>query len=476
MARLSMDRRARSNSRGQILPLFALLLTAMLLMSSLLLDGASALLLKREYQSAADAAALAGASASGFQNNGCALSLGSATTAAKASIAANLPTYDLTKVVVTCPTAAPYTNIAVQVSLSGTSPGFFSQVAGISSFAVRTSATAINGSITGGKYSVTLLDPTGCSSASFQGSFSAEFEGSLYVDSSCPTTSSNAALLTGGNSGSITFAAGTGAYVVGGYKDAHTPPMFAVPPVTGVGPIDDPFALILPTPAVPPPPSNPNGVNCTGGSGTIYSPGLYKGGIQVSGTAFLMPGIYYMTDDSTHGGSGGLQVPNNGALYSVRSSFDKTKCFTDPTLWPTPTNCPPTGSDCGVLIVNAATDAGRDTIAVTGSATFKVRPYKPGVKAYENFLLWQLASASPSGTPLLQQPDINLQGGGNVEMTGGVYAPKAKVVMGGGAGGAGGNLTIQFISWDLQLQGTPDFHFYYSSDAFPRPMGYGLVQ
>jgi hypothetical protein len=32
-------------------------------------------------------------------------------------------------------------------------------------------------------------------------------------------------------------------------------------------------------------------------------------------------------------------------------------------------------------------------------------------------------------------------------MTGGVYAPKATVSMGGGAGGTGGNLTIQFISW-----------------------------
>jgi hypothetical protein len=61
-------------------------------------------------------------------------------------------------------------------------------------------------------------------------------------------------------------------------------------------------------------------------------------------------------------------------------------------------------------------------------------------------------------------------------MTGGVYAPKATVSMGGGAGGTGGNLTIQFVSWDLALQGTPTFHFQYNSDAFPRPMGYGLVQ
>ena len=61
-------------------------------------------------------------------------------------------------------------------------------------------------------------------------------------------------------------------------------------------------------------------------------------------------------------------------------------------------------------------------------------------------------------------------------MTGGVYVPKAVVSRGGGAGGTGGNLTIQFISWDLVLQGTPTFHFVYKSDAFPKAQGYGLVQ
>src|SRR5450759_804968 len=210
MARLSMDRRGRSDSRGQILPLFALFLTAMLLMSSLLLDGASALLLKREYQSAADAAALAGVSAPGFQDNGCSASLGSATTTAKASVHVNLPKYDLTKVVVTCPTAAPYTNIALQVSLSGTSPGFFSKLAGIPLFAVSTTATAVNGQIIGPAYSVVVLDPgppttsTGCPSVLFHGNLTAQFEGSLSVNSSC-TSGPNQALNADGNAGSITF-------------------------------------------------------------------------------------------------------------------------------------------------------------------------------------------------------------------------------------------------------------------------------
>jgi hypothetical protein len=479
MARLSMDRRARSDSRGQILPLFVIFLTTMLLMSSLLLDGASALLMKREYQIAADAAALAGANVSGFQNNGCSASLDSATTAAKASVAANLPGFDPSKVVVTCPTAAPYTNIAVQVSLSGTSPGFFSQVAGISVFAVGTSATAINGPITPGHYSVTLLDPTGCPSASFAGSFTAQFDGSLFVDSSC-SSGPQQAIYGGGNSGSITFAAGSGAYVVGEYSG--NPALFKdvygnlLPPTRVQDPTSDPF-LTLPAPAVP---AAGSSTPCTGGIGDVYSPGSYPGGIQVKKSAFLKPGIYYMMDASSGGGSGGLQVAAGGALYSVSSSFDKTMCFTDPTQWPT--YCPVTGSDCGVVIVNAAapTDASKDNIAVSGNASFMVRPYQPslltppGVKAYENFLIWQLAYDQSKNA--LPQPVVQLAGGGNVVMTGGVYAPAAMVSMDGGSGGVGGDLTIQFISWDLHLQGSPAFNFVYNSDAFPRPMGYGLVQ
>jgi hypothetical protein len=124
------------------------------------------------------------------------------------------------------------------------------------------------------------------------------------------------------------------------------------------------------------------------------------------------------------------------------------------------------------MIVNVPT-AASDTIAVTGNATFKVRPYQAGttgVNAYRNLLIWQLA-ADQSGPLPFPQPMVNLQGGGSVDMTGGVYVPAATVSMGGGAGGVGGNLTIQFIAWKLWLQGNVNFHFIYKADAFPRPYG-----
>lgn len=64
-------------------------------------------------------------------------------------------------------------------------------------------------------------------------------------------------------------------------------------------------------------------------------------------------------------------------------------------------------------------------------------------------------------------------------MTGTVYTPSALVRMGGGSGGSGGTateLTLQFITWDLEFSGNSSFRFYYQSDAFARPMDYGLVE
>ena len=115
-----MGRRTRSSSRGQILPIFVLFLTAMLLMMSLVLDASSALLMRRDYQSAADAAAMAAVNAPGFQNNGCPATLGAAAAAAVGSVTENMPSYT-GPVSVSCVTTGIYADIAAKVSLSGAS-------------------------------------------------------------------------------------------------------------------------------------------------------------------------------------------------------------------------------------------------------------------------------------------------------------------------------------------------------------------
>jgi hypothetical protein len=51
--------------------------------------------------------------------------------------------------------------------------------------------------------------------------------------------------------------------------------------------------------------------------------------------------------------------------------------------------------------------------------------------------------------------------------------------MGGSSGGSGGgdvNLTLQFICYDLEIQGNVAFHFNYVDNEFAKPTDYGLIQ
>lgn len=60
-----------------------------------------------------------------------------------------------------------------------------------------------------------------------------------------------------------------------------------------------------------------------------------------------------------------------------------------------------------------------------------------------------------------------------------MYAPGALVSMGGSSGGSGGGnteLTLQFVTRDLEFQGNAGFRFYYADAEFVRPTDYGLIE
>jgi hypothetical protein len=97
--------------------------------------------------------------------------------------------------------------------------------------------------------------------------------------------------------------------------------------------------------------------------------------------------------------------------------------------------------------------------------------------SYDKLLFWQ--DKNPVPTSSYAQPPISLSGGGQISLTGTLYAPSASVQMGGNSGGVGGSsvdVTLQFISWDLSFNGNIGFHFFYQSDAFPAPFDYGLIK
>jgi hypothetical protein len=135
------------------------------------------------------------------------------------------------------------------------------------------------------------------------------------------------------------------------------------------------------------------------------------------------------------------------------------------------------------MLYNTSGSTAMGQLSVAAGSTVKLRAYDPdamagaGVPDYENMLIWQ--DANPVPTASYEQPIVRLNGGGNVDIRGTVYTPSAKVEMGGNSGGSGGeavNLTLQFISWDLEFRGNSAFTFYFSDDEFVRPLDYGLVE
>jgi hypothetical protein len=221
------------------------------------------------------------------------------------------------------------------------------------------------------------------------------------------------------------------------------------------------------------------------GGATTLEPGVYVGGIKMknSATAYLHPGIYVMKDAAN--GDGGFQIGAQNKVYSIPAGAVSP---TIDTTWGT--EC--LNTNCGVLIYNVgmacASGSPKDQISVGAGATIKLRPYVPTADltntnedAYEHLLLWQDASPAPSGPPSAScsQPPVSLSGGGQIDLSGTLYAPSAIVQMGGNSGGAGGSVlaaTLQFISWDLTFNGNIGFHFYYQSDEFTKPTDYGLIK
>lgn len=488
----------RNHQSGQILVLFVVTLVAMIGMLGLLIDGGHALALRRQLQDAGDAGALGAANAivQSGSSAGCSATAGpppgsaraSIVTAAQNAVRASLPSLADANIEVSCPDG--WSNYAVQVNLSSRSPGYFGGVFGIRGFQVQTTSQAVNGQITSTKYSVVELDPSntswpngfrGCPSVLFSGSNTVIFDGSLQVDSAC-SVANGGALSSNGTSATITVNNGATINLVGGYVPGAL--TITPAPLTGQPYVMDPLRNL---PAIPygswaASLTRAASQTTLSGGSTVLEPGIYVGGITMknSAVAYLHPGIYVMKDAGN--GTGGFQMGSQNKVYSLPASLNST---TDAT-WAT--DC--TATNCGVLIFNTGMVSNsmsgviKDDITVGAGATLKLRPYLSTADgtgtndtSYSNLLLWQTKDQVPSATYL--QPPITLSGGGLINISGTVYAPSAVVQMGGTSGGTGGSsvdVTLQFISWDLQFSGNIGFHFFYLSDAFAKPTDYGLIK
>lgn len=292
------------SDEGQALVLTALALVVLMLMAGLGVDVGYLRYEKQQMQKAADAGAIAGASALIYNGNWNAAALSDA--------AANGFTDGQDGIVVTVSSppadppfsGAPSAGSYVEVVVSQPQPSFFMRVGGFDTVPVRSRAVA--SSIANGPNCIYALDPNDDPQTFL-------VDGNVSISSYCGiqvNSSSTDALYENGASGSVHVNNAT-IGVVGEFSGRN----FRPTPVIHVAPANDPLASVpAPTPDV----------NCIKNEpvGNVYHPGTYCGGISISGngTYTFAPGLYTLLGGFT--ANGNLTLTDNGNGVTFYNSFD----------------------------------------------------------------------------------------------------------------------------------------------------------
>lgn len=271
-------------SRGQIIVLMALATAVLSAFAALAIDVGNLWTTKRLMQTAADAAAIAGADAildgatsgsstvvsaaqSASTQNGFTDGSGTIKSSSAVAVAVNNP-----------PASGPYAGDgdAVQVTISQTQPAYFMPVVGIKTVPISVTAVAM---VKPSGNCIYSLDSQRSGALTVSGTATLSSGCGAYIDSS----SSTALTINGGGTLQADPVGVVGGYVVNG--NAPTPP------VGGIAPFADPFA------SVPEPTAGTcngfKGTNVTNGQTVTFNPGTYCGGITITGgTVTFNPGVY----------------------------------------------------------------------------------------------------------------------------------------------------------------------------------------
>ena len=157
------------------------------------------------------------------------------------------------------------------------------------------------------------------------------------------------------------------------------------------------------------------------------NPGVYKGGISISGNANVTMNsganpIYYME-------GGGFSVAGNGNLTAN-----------------------------GVMIFN---DNGGGSINIAGNGKVTITP--PASGTYQGISIFQDRSTSNT---------VTVAGNGSMNISGTFYAAAATLQVSGN----GDTIGSQYISYDLQVAGNGTVNLPYSASTSAKTRQYGLVQ
>jgi hypothetical protein len=414
----------RQPRRGTVAVLAAVCLVGILGFTALALDGALLHHDRRAAQAAADSAALAAASNMflNYRTNGGKDPAGAGNNEALAAAAANGFNNDGVNNKVTVnipPLTGNFVGQAgyVEVLVEQFEQRAFSAYWGSDRITVRARAVA-RGTWLPANLGILVLDPASSGSLSSNGGSNVTTNAKVIVDSN----SASATVVTGGG---ILAAPEFDITGVPGWSTSGGGAINGTV-LSGQVPTPDPLAY-LPEPD----PSTmtvqaKKTVKLTNQGSLSLQPGVYQGGINVTGGSLtLAPGIYYMD-------GGGFGFSGTGSL-----------------------NAP------GVMIVNAP-QSNSDTISITGTGTINLSPPTSGL--YQGISLWQTRTSTNT---------ITVSGGGAGSVTGTFYAQHGTLKTSGGGGSSVGS---QYISWNVTLSGNGNFQILWSPNAVAPVKSLQLVE
>lgn len=470
-----------SLKRGQVLVIFGLSLVTIIVVAALAFDTGMMLLERRQEQTAADAAALAGArylvDSPAQDPKVAARAIGTANGYTDGvdneTVVVNIP-----------PTSGHFQGLPgfIEVVIHDNRPSIFGGIIGALGWNVSARAVAANQPGLDLPFSMLTLDPTSCKSLQVTGNGTVESGGTIQVNSECAAN----ALFVGGTGILTVTAEGATCNVVGGMDEqgggtldcTQVPDSYA---------IEDPLRT-LPLPAVPSPPAAPQELagtkgipsGCTGASAAnpatcqfngsykdttwrLY-PGYYPGGLELQrGTFYLEPGVYYIGGGGFRAGGGSgpgtlsvISVDAGTATYGGGVLLYNTEDYLFHDACADGTATSPLVQCIDPIILNG------------GSAPVDLKPLDDG-SDWDGLVIFQDRNLNYAGD------DVQINGGNSdMEVAGTIYVPSGDVKVNGNAG----TLTLdQVIAWTFKINGNGgEIDVLYRSGVTAHVSGAGLVE
>ncbi len=243
---------------------------------------------------------------------------------------------------------------AVEVILTSEAERFFTQF--FSDGDVDLTARAVATYRTASNACILALDPTASRAAEFAGNTSVTLNGCSVMANS---RAADAVNLRGSATLSVNCVISGGGAELG----TGTTMTECRSPILNAPPVADPYAYI-------PEPSATG--SCLNGNGSTLSPGRYCGGLRLSGTVTLQPGVYYIS-----GGDFRVNANANITGHGVTIYLDGSSAVNINGNATLNLSAPTTGDTAGILFFGDRNGSGSSTLNGTAASSMTGAVYMP---------------------------------------------------------------------------------------------------